>query len=51
MMKDVDKKQADRIFRLAGKDPIGGDGRRISLEEFRRMLELDPKYKSSKPKQ
>ena len=51
MMKDVDKEQADRIFRSAGSDRIGGDGRRISLEEFRRMLEMDPKYNSRKLKQ
>ena len=44
-MKDVDKEQADRIFRSAGSDKIGGDGRRISLEEFRKMLEQHPKSK------
>lgn len=52
MLKDVDKEQADRIFRSAGSDRIGGDGRRISLDEFRKMLEQHPKskIKSSKPK-
>ena len=52
MMKDVEKEQADRIFRLAGSERIGGDGRRISLEEFRKMLERDPKSnKKNHPKQ
>jgi len=51
MMKDVEKEQADRIFRLAGSERIGGDGRRISLEEFRKMLERDPKSnKKNHPK-
>lgn len=45
MMKDIDKEQADRIFRSAGSDKIGGDGRRISLDEFRKMLEQHPKSK------
>jgi len=49
MMKDVDKEQADRIFRSSGSERIGGDGRRISLDEFRRMLDKD-KGKSKKPK-
>ena len=49
MMKDVDKDEADRIFRSSGSERIGGDGRRISLDEFRRMLDKD-KGKSKKPK-
>ena len=50
MMKDVDKEQADRIFRSSGSDRVGGDGRRISLDEFRKMLERDPKSKNNKSK-
>ena len=50
MMKDVDKDQAERIFRSAASVRIGGDGQRISLEEFRRMLEKDPKSKVAKQK-
>ena len=49
MMKDVDKEQADRIFRSSGSERVGGDGRRISLDEFRRLLDQN-KAKSSKPK-
>ena len=47
MMKDVEKEQADRIFRSATSARVGGDGSRISLQEFRRMLERDPSYKKS----
>ena len=50
MMKDVNKDQADRIFRSACSEKGGGDGRRISLQEFRRLLERDPNYKSTKSK-
>ena len=49
MMKDVDKDQADRIFRSFGSERVGGDGRRISLDEFRRMLDRD-KTKNTKQK-
>ena len=49
MMKDVDKEQADRIFRSSGSERIGGDGRRISLDEFRKMLDQN-KTKSKKTK-
>ena len=49
MMKDVDKEQADRIFRSFGSERVGGDGRRISLDEFRRLLDQN-KAKSSKQK-
>ena len=40
MMKDVPKAQANRIFHFSTSDRIGGDGRRISIAQFRKMLDL-----------
>jgi len=38
LMKDVPRDQANRIFNFSASTRFGGDGRRISIEQFRALL-------------
>ena len=40
LMKGVRKDQADRIFNFSTTKRIGGDGKRISASQFRKMLNV-----------
>ena len=44
LMKDVRKDQADRIFNFSTSERIGGDGKRISASEFRKMLNVTKRW-------